>query len=91
MRTFTDSGVDPRVARQVEDNASELAARRRRASGSGYSFASPNPEPEKVRRCRAAKAERKRVLDQWGLRSTYDLRRKLDDQVYDACKYAPGA
>ena len=91
LKVFTDPGIDPDISRQVEQNAADLAARRGRSSRSSYSFGSPNSESEKVRRCRAAKEERKRVLDSLGLRTTYDLRRTLDDKVYDACKYAPGA
>lgn len=90
LKVFTDRGIDPNLARKVEADRQALAARRRQAPGQ-YSFGSPNAESEKVRRCRAAKEERKRVLDSLGLRSTYDLRRRLDDKVYDACKYAPGA
>lgn len=89
VKVFTDRGIDPNLARKVEADRQSLAARRRQTSG--YSFGSPNSESEKVRRCRAAKEERKRVLDSLGLRTTYDLRRRLDDKVYDACKYAPGA
>lgn len=89
VKVFTDRGIDPNLARKVEADRRALAARRRQTPG--YSLGVPRAESDKVRRCREAKADRDRVLKQLGLRTTYDLRRRLDDRVYDACKYAPGA
>lgn len=37
-------------------------------------------------RCRAAKARREAKLISVGLKRTFDLLRKLDDAVYEACK-----
>lgn len=36
--------------------------------------------------CEAAKAKRERELARVGLKRTFDLLRRLDDEVYDACK-----
>ncbi|WP_407469541.1 hypothetical protein ABFU38_10425 [Xanthomonas campestris pv. raphani] len=38
------------------------------------------------RRCENAKRERQRRLDAVGHRRTFELSRRLDDMVYDACK-----
>jgi hypothetical protein len=37
-------------------------------------------------RCRTAKARREAKLASVGLKRTFDLLRKLDDAVYEACK-----
>lgn len=37
-------------------------------------------------RCERAKRHRQQVLDQVGLKRNFDLLRKLDDMVYNACK-----
>lgn len=44
-------------------------------------YAGANPD-----RCENAKRERQRVLDQVGLKRNFDLLRRLDDMVYNACK-----
>ncbi|NIK07717.1 hypothetical protein FHY11_001183 [Xanthomonas arboricola] len=38
------------------------------------------------RRCENAKRERQRALDAVGHRRTFEMSRRLDDMVYDACK-----
>lgn len=43
-------------------------------------------ETDRQAQCQAAKANRDAVLTRIGLKRTYDLLRRLDDQVYDACK-----
>ena len=81
---------DPALAEKVQRDRVALDQRKWRAQGysGGYSGSAV---PVKVQRCRDARARRKSTLDAWGLASTYDLRQRLDSEVWEACKDAPGA
>lgn len=61
--------------------ASNTGPARVRKSGARASLASTGGN-----RCDAAKARREAKLKAVGLKRTFDLLRKLDDAVYDACK-----
>jgi len=60
------------------------ANERRTHSGSRAGKKSPINAADK--RCNAAKARREAKLISVGLKRTFDLLRKLDDAVYEACK-----
>lgn len=91
-RPYVDPGYNPALAAKVEADRRAVEARRRRDAqgGTGYRLGQPNPVPAKVLRCRAAKAERERILAAVGLKRTFDLLRRLDDDVYEACKHVQG-
>ena len=62
---------------------------RSQAQVNNYVYESPAVETERDRRkrdCELAKRSRQSTLDQIGLQRTYDLLRKLDAAVYDACQ-----
>lgn len=70
----------------------ERALQRRKAENAvagSYSFGRPGQERPEVLRCRAARRERDETLQRVGLKRTYDLLRRLDDKVYEACKQTP--
>jgi len=91
-KPYVDPGYDPALAAKVEADRRALARRKQQAAYSPQSVAPARSDtPDKVRRCRQAKAYRQQTLDLVGLERTYELLRRLDDQVYEACKYAPGA
>jgi hypothetical protein len=54
----------------------------------GYSYPSINTDPRDQRRanCESAKRNRDAILERVGLARTYDLLRRLDATVYEACK-----
>ena len=69
----------------AESTQTGRTARERRArSGSGSGKKSPISAADK--RCNAAKARREAKLISVGLKRTFDLLRKLDDAVHEACK-----
>lgn len=83
----------------TEERAAELERRRRQddansrylqslAPRGGRSTPGYWPSRNDSRRsgCDAAKARREETLRRVGLKRTHDLLRKLDDQVYEACK-----
>ena len=77
-----------RDARRQRDEAGSAQPRRatgtrRVRSGSSRNYSSINIGDA---RCDAAKARREAKLKSVGLKRTFDLLRKLDDAVYDACK-----
>lgn len=89
-RVYTDPGYNPDLARKVADD--ERAVQRRKAENAAagsYSFGRPGQERPEVLRCRAARRERDETLQRVGLKRTYDLLRRLDDKVYEACKQTP--
>ncbi len=75
----------------ADRDALRLRRQREREPDAVYSYPQPYSVPDKVQLCRAARARRQYELDRVGLKRTYDLGRRLDAEVYDACKYAPGA
>lgn len=91
-RPYLDPGWNPQVAAKVEADR-QAVERRRRSRQGDYTFGRPverRTDP-RVERCRMAKAQRESVLQAAGLSRTYDLLSRLDREVYDACKDAPGA
>lgn len=89
-RVYTDPGYNPDLARKVADD--ERAIQRRKAENAAagsYSFGRPGQERPEVLRCRKARRERDDTLQRVGLKRTFDLLRRLDDKVYEACKQTP--
>jgi hypothetical protein len=84
---------DPALAEKVRRDRAALDQRKWQSQGSygGYIFSRPAPVSSKVQNCRDARSRRKATLDAWGLYSTYDGRQRLDREVWEACKDAPGA
>ena len=72
--------------RQSEETAraGRTASKGRASSRSRISRNSPVSAADK--RCNAAKARREAKLASTGLKRTFDLLRKLDDAVHEACK-----
>ena len=71
--------------RQAESTqAGRPASERRARSGSRVGKKSPISAADK--RCNTAKARREAKLISVGLKRTFDLLRKLDDAVHEACK-----
>lgn len=81
------------IARKLEADRDALRLRRQRERepSDDYVYPPADTVPYKVQVCRAAKARRQQELVRVGLKRTYDFGRRLDAEVYDACKYAPGA
>ncbi|HET6784346.1 MAG TPA: hypothetical protein VFH12_10965 [Pseudoxanthomonas sp.] len=69
--------------RQPQRRRSEGNSRPSRSSGSRTRTTS---SIDAGNRCRAAKARREAKLASVGLKRTFDLLRKLDDAVHEACK-----
>lgn len=92
VRPYLDPGWNPQAAAKVEADR-QAVERRRRSTGGDYSLGWPEERRRdpKVDRCRVAKAHREAVLEAAGLSRTYELLSRLDREVYDACKDAPGA
>lgn len=69
---------------------SEVAERRQQAQSQGpqrpVGFSLPAYGGSRPSACQAAKDERERVLKVVGMNRNYDLLRKLDDNVWNACK-----
>lgn len=91
-RPYVDPGWNAQAAAKVEADRRAVAARRAARSG-GYAFGQPAPRgaDPKVARCRNARKHRDTVLEAVGLNRTYDLLSRLDREVWEACKDAPGA
>ena len=72
---------------QAAQTAKAPAAPARKASSrrSTSSHTRSRPEPAESR-CQAAKSKREAKLRAVGLKRTFDLLRKLDDAVYEACR-----
>ena len=89
-KPYADIPYDPALAEKVRSDRAALDHRKWQSYGysGGYSGSAVS---YKVQRCRDARARRKATLDAWGLASTYDLRQRLDSEVWEACKDAPGA
>ncbi len=78
-----------RAAQREHDRAeSDYLSRRAGTYGNTAARASGTTvrTPSRGNACEAAKAHRERTLAAVGLKRTFDLLRKLDDAVYDACK-----
>lgn len=56
------------------------------SASSNLVYSAPNAHDEQVNRCNAAKRHRDDVLNQIGLRRTYELLQALDKQVAEACR-----
>jgi hypothetical protein len=71
------------IQRQLDrrKQAAEAGMAQRSSSGGSTISARPNQN-----RCEAAKAQRDATYDRVGVRRTFDLSRRLDDMVYEACK-----
>lgn len=89
-KPYADIPYDSSLAEKVQRDRAALDQRKWQSQGysAGYSGSAVS---FKVQRCRDARARRKSTLDAWGLASTYDLRQRLDREVWEACKDAPGA
>lgn len=72
---------------QATQTAKARAAPARKSSSrrSTSSHTRSRPDPAESR-CRAAKSKREAKLRAVGLKRTFDLLRKLDDAVYEACR-----
>ena len=70
---------------QAESARLSRAAGRDRARSAG-NRATPAGRKPRISRCDAAKARREAKLKSVGLKRTFDLLRKLDDAVNEACK-----
>lgn len=89
----TPEVMTARRARELEDRRRRDAANSRYleslARGQGRSAAygsSPSRSNAKHERCQDAKRRRDDTLRRVGLRRTHDLLRRLDNNVYEACK-----
>jgi hypothetical protein len=85
----TPDQVAQREARSKQDAAE--SARLRRAAGTDRPRVSTRSSSRSSisaadARCKAAKERRARKLESVGLKRTFDLLRKLDDDVHNACK-----
>lgn len=85
----TPAQMQARERRQQQDRAeSDFLSRRAGTDRSGGNRAQASrvirsPAPSA---CEAARARRQKTLDNVGLKRTFDLLRKLDEQVRDACR-----
>lgn len=70
----------PRASSQVRGTTTRTPRRRAAAARGGRARASSQD------RCRAARAQRDATLDRVGLERTFDLLRKLDEDVREACR-----
>ena len=69
--------------RQPESRGSATSTNRQRSASNRRNPGSRKP---KTSRCDAARARREAKLESVGLKRTFDLLRKLDDAVNEACK-----
>lgn len=89
-RVYTDPGYNPDLARKIADDERAIQRRKAESAAAGsYSFGTPAQERPEVVRCRNARRERDRTLQRVGLKRAFDLLRRLDDNVYEACKHTP--
>ncbi|MEQ1511611.1 MAG: DUF4124 domain-containing protein [Lysobacteraceae bacterium] len=92
VKPYAALPYDPSLAEKVRRDRLYLDERsRRQSAGGGDVRQSAGPVNQKVLRCRDARAKRQAALDAWGLARTYDLLQRLDREVWEACKDAPGA
>jgi len=89
VKTYQPVYDDPRAAARLRRIEAERDARRAYNNGGVtniYGNASGS-DPRGARRaqCASARANRKATLDRVGLRRTYDLLQRLDEQVNQAC------
>ena len=85
----TPAQQQAREHRQQQDRAeSDFLSRRAGTDriGSGRAPASRVTRESAPSACETAKAKREKTLDSVGLKRTYDLLRKLDEQVRAACR-----
>lgn len=80
-----DHGQSKRKQAEADTRPSGLANSRSRTH-SGSHARSTSSISAAGNRCKAAKARREAKLISVGLKRTFDLLRKLDDAVHDACK-----
>lgn len=71
------------AAKKIKPGTARPGERRTTA---GNNRRTPTDYDRKVSRCEAAKARREAKLKAVGLKRTFDLLRKLDDAVYEACQ-----
>ncbi len=89
-RVYTDPGYNPDLARKVADDDRAIQRRKAENAAAGfYSYDAPSQERPEVVQCRNARRERDETLHRVGLKRTFDLLRRLDDRLYEACKRTP--
>jgi hypothetical protein len=77
----------PAAAARLRRIEQDMEARRRAASMSGSSnWSAGGTTATSDNGCETAKRHRAAILEQVGLRRTYDLLQKLDETVREACK-----
>lgn len=78
------AAASAKAARQAASRPGrEAVARTVARRGTGRATARSRPGAD---RCAAARARRERTLQRVGLKRTFDLLRKLDDEVWAACR-----
>jgi hypothetical protein len=85
-RTPADQARQAREQRRQQEAArylSSLAGTDRQATH--RTVRAPSPDPQRTR-CEAARRQREETLRRVGLKRTFDLLRRLDDRVYEACR-----
>ena len=85
-RSYAIASHDPALAAHRRAIEAEMD-RRNRGDGRVRIVRTPAArKPAAVDPCRAAKAKRQAELKRVGLKRTFDLLRRLDDEVWDVCK-----
>jgi hypothetical protein len=93
VKPYVNIPHDPYLEEKVRRDRVALDQRKWWSQGSygGSAGHGGSSVPPKIQRCRDARARRQSTLDAWGLARTYDLLQRLDREVWEACKDAPGA
>ncbi len=85
-RSYAIATPDPGLVAHTRAIGAEMD-RRNRGDGRGRVVRTTVArKPPAVDPCRAAKARRQAELKRVGLKRTFDLLRRLDDEVWDVCK-----
>lgn len=93
VKPYSRINYYPELADKVERDRAELERRRYQSAAADVVINNYGVQPvsPKIERCRVARVHRQTTLDAVGLARTYDLLQRLDREVWDACKDAPGA
>ena len=89
VKHYTAARYDPGAAAQLRQTQAAMVQRQQSsyvASTQTYGATGDTSRSQQRVACAAAKSNRESVLAQVGLSRTYDLLRRLDDSVYEACK-----
>ncbi|MFZ5636973.1 MAG: hypothetical protein ACOY82_10375 [Pseudomonadota bacterium] len=84
-RDFVRTAIDPALSARTRAIEAEMD-RRNHGGGRTVAIRGAARKPVGPSPCEAAKARRKATLDKVGLKRTFDLLSRLDNEVWAACK-----